>query len=363
MNSKLRIMCCLTIIGLLFLNGCNEKPATPEYVVIQELNYLADNTTQSAKQKSALKNLVPADEKNEQTDKEVAEIFYFFFKNFAHEITDSKIDEDKAVVDVRLTTIDATALAKDFLSQSIAKQIQGSANPSNVTYSFGDYYHSLYTLLSAKEYPTAESTCQIRLTKVDEDWQIDPGQNLEDKLTGGFMAAVSNPNLFTPEEIATIYLGTIKAFDKEQMCQFLSLDSLFPANAGAKHAISDALTDQIMKCFDYKIINSKVNGAEATVEADITSYDANSIIQNLSDQMATYTATAQALADGEGGRATKANSILLDCINQNTATTTNKVTLNLINDGIIWKLNMDETLTRAILGSVATATDSEQETE
>ena len=359
MNSKLRIMCCLTIIGLLFLSGCGEKQSTPENVVTQELNYLADNTTQSAKQKSALKNLVPADEKNEQTDKEVLEIFYFFFKNFAYEITDSKIDEDKAVVDVRFTAIDATALAKDFLAQSIVKQIQGNTTPSNVTYSSSDYYHSLYILLSSKEYPSAEYNCTITLTKTEDDWQIDPNQNLDDKLSSGFVTAVSNPNLFTPEEIATIYLGTIKAFDKEQMCQFLSLDTLFPANDGTKHAISDALTDQIMKCFDYKIINAKVNDIEATVEVDITSYDANSIIQNLSDQMASYTSTAQALADGESGRANKANSILLECINKNTATTASKVILNLTNDGIIWKLNMDETLTRAILGSVATATDGD----
>ena len=357
MNSKSQIICCFTIIGmsLLLLGGCGEKIAAPKDIVAQELDYLVDSATQSARQKALLSEIVPTDEKNEQTDTEISQTFDLFFKDFAYEIGKSEITDDKATVAVELTTIDATALAKDFISQSIVKQIQGSATPVSVTYSSSDYYHSLYLLLSSNEYHTATSDCTIRLTKTEDSWQIDHGQNLDDKLTGGFVTSVSNPNLFTPEEIATIYLDTIKAFDKEQLTQFFSLDTLFAADDEYKRTISQAITEQVLKYFDYNIINSQINGNEATVEAEIISYDANSITQDLSDQMASYTSTAQALADGVAGRATKANNILLDCINNNTATASTTLTLHLKNDGISWKLNMDEALSQAILGNVSEA--------
>ena len=363
MNSKLRIMCCLTIVGVgfLLLNGCGEKTESPKDVVSAELDYLVDSKTQSVKQREALSQIVPSDEKNEQTDEEIAQTFDLFFENFAYEITASEIVDDKAKVNVNLTTIDATALAKDFIAQSTVKQIQGTTTPINVTFSSSDYYHSLYTLLSAKNYPTVESECTITLTKTDDVWQIDSGQNLDSKLTGDFAAAVANPNLFTPEEIATVYLNTIKAFDKEQMSQFLSIDTLFSTDDTYKRTVSHALAEQILKHFNYNIIDSKINGNEASVDADITSYDANSIIQNLSAQMASYTSTAQALADGESGRASKAKTALLDCINKNTDAATSKVTLNLTNDGASWKLKMDETLSQAILGNVIEATASTSE--
>lgn len=363
MNSKSLIIRFLTMIGvvLLLLSGCGEKTVSPKDVVSAELDYLVDSQTQSARQRLALSEIVPSNEKNEQTDEEISQTFDLFFENFAYKITNSKIADDKASVDVDLTTIDATALAKDFISQSIVKQIQGTTTPINVTFSLGDYYHSLCLLLSSKGYPTTESKCTITLTKSEDTWQIDPGQDLDNKLTGGFVTAVSNPNLFTPEEIANIYLGTIKAFDKEQMSQFLLLDNLFPADDVYKRRISQALAEQILKHFNYNIVDSKINGNEASVDADITTYDANSIIGNLSAQMASYTSTAQALEDGATGRASKANEILLDCIDKNTATAVTKVSLQLTNDGVSWQLKIDETLSQAILGNVHEATGSTSE--
>ena len=357
MNRKSSPIPCLTIVSLslLLLSGCAPKGPTPKDAVSQELDYLVDSQTQSAEQKALLSNLFPADEKNEKTDLELAQTFDLFFKDFSYTITQSAIKEGKATVYVDLTTIDATALAKDFIAQSIIKQIQGSATPSSVTFSSNDYYHSLYLLLSSKDYPTADSKCSINLTQTETGWQIDPHQHLADHLTGGFIDAVSNSNLFTPEEIATIYLDTIKAFDKEQMNQFFALDTLFAADDEYKRRISQSLTEQILKYFDYKILSSNVNGKTATVTADIISYDANSIIQNFSNQMATYTATSQALQDGIGGRLTKAYQVLTDCINQNTDTKTTQITLSLNNDGIIWKLTLDEALGQAILGNVQAA--------
>jgi len=357
MNRKSSPIPCLTVVSLslLLLSGCAPKGPTPKDIVAKELNYLVNGQAQTTAQKALLTSLFPADEKNEKTDLELAQTFDLFFKDFSYNITNSSIKDNKAIVDVDLTTIDANTLAKDFISQSIIKQIQGSTTPNSVTYSSNDYYHSLYLLLSSKNYPTIDSKCSINLTQTENGWQIDPHQHLDDHLTGGFVRAVSDPNLFTPEEIATIYLDTIKAFDKEQMNQFFSLDTLFSADDEYKRQISQSLTEQILKYFDYEILSSNTNGKTATVTADIISYDATSVIQNFSDQMATYTATSQALQDGIGGRLTKAYQVLTDCINQNTDTKTTQIILSLNNDGIIWELNLDEALGQAILGNVQEA--------
>lgn len=355
MNAKTFLSCLLPLTAILLLAGCGEQNNAPAKVVAAELDQLVNEQEQTAKQQKVLEGIFSADEKNERTDEELTQTFSLFFKDFNYEILDTKIEKDTARVEVELTTIDATALAKDYISLVLLKQIQGSATPSSVTYAGNDYYHSLYIVLSNNEYSTVTSSYTFTLNKTDSDWQIVPDPNFENVLTGGFVTAVSDPNLFTPEEIATIYFDTIKSFDKEQMNQFLSLDTLFAADAEYKRTISQALTEQILQHFDYKILSSSIEGNIATVSADITSYDANSIVQGLSGQMSAYNLTSQALEDGIEGRVNKAIHVLIEEINQNTTSATNTITLTLTNDGIGWKLNMDKTLAQAILGDIQSA--------
>lgn len=351
---QITVICCLYA-----LTGCGKKEVPePVKAVEQELNVLKNSSADSVNEYITLADLFPSTQKSENTDDDVLKVFSLFFKNFDYQVIDYTIQEDTAIVDVKLTTIDAKPLAKDFLSQSIIKQIQGLAAPKAVTYSTKDYYHSLQKLLAKNEYSTTTTDCTIHLSRVGETWQLDTGQNLDSLLSGGFASYVSDPELFTPEEVASIYLDTIKSFDKEQMNQFLSLDSLFSADDEYKRAISKALAEQILKYLDYEIMQSTSDGVTAKVKTNITSCDCLKIIQNYSDQVGEYIVTSQALQDGISGRLTKANQILVDCLNNNTQSATTTITLTLVNAGANWELKMDEELAQAILGNIQAAVSS-----
>ncbi len=285
---------------------------------------------------------------------EVIDVFSLFFRDFDYDIKNVQVDEgsQKASAILRLETIDAKKLAKDYTSQSIIKQLQNLANPSQVEYSLEDYYLTLHDLLTVNDYKTVKNEYSVTLTRTGETWKLEQDSDLENALVGGFVTYAADPELFTPEEIVALHFDTIKEFDTEQMNQFLSLDELFSADDEYKRTIAKALAAQILQYLDYSITASENDGINAKVTMDITSCDSRGIIKEYQTSVADYTNTAQALADGISVRLTKANQILLDSINHNTSASTTSITLVLVNDGTNWKLQMDDAVAEAILGNI-----------
>ena len=111
----------------------------------------------------------------------------------------------------------------------------------------------------------------------------------------------------------------------------------------------------VLRDLDYAIIDAQNDGLTAQVTAEVTTCDWNSIIKAYQEDMAAYTATSQALADGMSVRLTKANQMLLDCIDANDSATSSTVTLTLENDGTNWKLKSDDVFVEAILGNIKEA--------
>lgn len=345
-----------SVFCLFSLSGCQTKESPAPVALLEEqLNLIKEADSETVDQYISAETLFANSSDIESLDPDISEVFTLFFKNFDYKITGSSIQEETAEVSLNLTTIDAKALAKDFISESIVKQLQGEAAPSAVTYSLQDYYLSLHGLLTNKEYDTVSSEHTIRLVKQSEEWEIDEDQQLENILTGSFITYVGNPDLFTPEEMVALQFDTIKQFDKEQMNQFLSLDELFSADDEYKRAISKALAEQILRYLDYQITDSTDDGITAQVSMELTSCDAYSIIQNYTEQLDQYLATSEALEAGISGRLTKSNQILVDSINSNTTSATTAITLTLVNDGATWKLQMDDTMAQAILGNIGDA--------
>lgn len=345
-----------SVFCLFTLSGCQEKAAPAPLAALEEsLNLIKNVDLDTVNSYLSVETLFPDSKVNGSLDSDIGEVFTLFFKGFDYQILDSDIQEETATVTVQLTTIDAKTLAKDFISESIVKQLQGEAAPSAVTYSLQDYYLSLHNLLKNNQYDTRVSEQIIHLTKYDDGWDIDENQQLEDILTGGFISYVSDPDLFTPREVVALQFDTIKKFDKEQMNQFLSLDELFSADDESKRTISKALAAQILSYLDYQITDSTDDGITATVSMEITSCDCYSMIQTYTEAVNAYLATSGALEDGISGRLSKSNQLLADAINSNTSSATTAITLTLKNDGATWKLKMDEDVAQAILGNIADA--------
>lgn len=352
---------CLSALFFLFLfigfTGCQhkEQEAVRECIA-QELEPLKTSDTDeivSYFEKAGLTSGLPEGKLPE----DVAEVFLLFFQDFDYRIKEISFDEEqtKAAALLELQIIDAKTLARDFASQTIVEGLTSQTLPSRVEYSLEDYYLLLRQLLLDKDYGTEKCEYTVSLTRSGDGWIMNRDEELENVLTGNFVAYGADPELLSPEEVITLYFDTIKSFDTEQINRFLSLDELFSGDDEYKRTIAKSLAGQILQYLDYAIIDAQNDGLTAQVTAEVTTCDWNSIIKAYQEDMAAYTATSQALADGMSVRLTKANQMLLDCIDANDSATSSTVTLTLENDGTNWKLKSDDVFVEAILGNIKEA--------
>ena len=64
----------------------------------------------------------------------------------------------------------------------------------------------------------------------------------------------------------------------QQMSNYLGLDSILNTSDPAKNTIASALMEQFHSCFNYKITDTSVSGYLAEVQADLTTFDSDSIL-------------------------------------------------------------------------------------
>lgn len=339
------------------LAGCsNEEKEAVSACIDKELEPLKSSDTSEISAYFSEAGLL-SDLPDEKLPEDVADVFLLFFQEFDYSIKKISINEENTEASALLEfqTIDAETLARDFASQTVVKELQNQAMPSRVEFSPEDYYILLRQLLQDNDYGTVQNEYTVSLKNSDGEWSLIRNDDLENELTGNFAVYGTDPDLLSSEEVIALYFDTIKSFDTEQMNRFLSLDELFSADDEYKRSIAKALAGQILQYLDYSITSSQNSGTSSQVTVDVTTCDWNSIIQNYQNEVAAYTSTSQALADGMSVRLTKANQMLLDCIDNNTSSAVSTVTLTLKNDGTNWKLETDDVFVEAILGNIKEA--------
>lgn len=348
----------LSCAALALLVGCgHSEKGLVKKSVTKELDLLKEMDRTTALNYISYQDLFPNDTDSHSIPDEILDIFPLFFKDFSYKVMTITIDKETNTADalVRIETIDAKALAKDYMKATMKKRIASSANPQNVEYSLEDYYLLLAEMLQNNTYNKVENNCHIKLINSNSTWKIEHNEELDNQLVGGFVTYIADASLFTPEEIVAIHFDTIKEFDTEQLNRYLLIDSLFDVDDAYNRSITQALTTQIHNHFDYEVTSEKDDGHTASVTADITSCDFKSIVNKYEKDLQAYLSTSKALADGTSGRLTTANKILLSSIESNTSSSTTTLTLKLVNDGSSWKLQMDEDVAQAILGGIGEA--------
>lgn len=357
----IRLILILELTGLIFLFIYMEKQIPydqdPVKLVRHELSLLKETDSEELENYLSYEDLFPTESSDKTIPDGIKDIFSGFYKDFSYQIKKVEKDGSHALVTVQLTTIDGKQLAKNYSQQAMRKQIQNTATPSSVSFSLEDCYLLLGKVLKDQPADTVTSLYTISLTRSDKVWSIDAPGDLTTALTGNFSSHVSDVNLFTPSEIISIHLDTLKEFDSEQLSRYLNLDSIFTGDAEYRRTISRALAAQLLTYLDYSILSEEISadGVSAVVQLELTSCDCRSMMSNYQTQVAEYTQTAQALQDGIGGRLTRANQILISCITENTASTSTPVTITMKNDGANWTMEMNDEVENALLGNLPEA--------
>jgi len=335
------LLCVFTFLCI----GCSgDDHSDIRKAISTELDSLKSPDTDEAYSYLSQSDLFPdgTDASNETPSAEVKDVFSMFFKNFDYSIQSVTVSEDgnTATASVRLTTIDAGALSKDFASSSLREAIKAAAKTggSESRASIGERYLLLNHLLKTGEYGSVESDCTIKLTNNDNSWTVDHTATLENQLVGGLVSRLADPYILTPEETIDIYLGTIRKMSTDELSSYLGLTGLYSESDDSLKQIYNAMVDQVHEHFNYKIQDSTQSGTSAAVGVGITSFNSDAIMERYHAEMDSYLATADAVIEGSDARLAYSRDLLLKCIKENTDVTENSVSFSLKNDGVSWKL-------------------------
>mgnify|MGYP004529644607 FL=1 len=344
--------------------GCSYSAKTSaEKAIKKDLDLLKNLDSETTMKYISYQELFPDSDDNTKLSDDIKEVFSLFFQNFDYKILDVSTDQNQetASAQLRLTTLDAQALARDFVSQSLQDEILKAASGDEDTEenenSLEQRYLRLHKLLKNNSYKTVDRNASIQLinhgSSSNPNWEITHSYSLENDLVGGLITYLSDPDLVPPDETLGVYLKTLQEMDVQQMSNYLGLDSILNTSDPAKNAIASALMEQFHSCFNYKITDTSVSGYLAEVQADLTTFDSDSILSQYEEELNTYLASADAVIDGSQKRYNKSHELLLDSIKNNTTTTTANATFHLTNDGVSWKLEDAGTeLGNAIFGTL-----------
>ena len=374
MKTVKHLLAFLMIILLsVFLCSCSQSAkAHAEKAIKKDLDLLKNLDSETTMQYISYQELFPDSDDSTKLSADIKEVFSLFFQNFDYKILGISVDSDEknASAQLKLTTLDAEALASDFVSASLQEEIleTASGKENDNGNSLEQRYLLLYKLLKNNTYSSVERNTSILLNNLgsssEPDWEITHSSSLENDLVGGLITYLSDPDLVPPAETLTVYLKTLQEMDVKQMANYLGLDSILNTSDSAKNAIASALMEQFHSCFNYKISSTSVSGYLAEVDAELTTFDSNSILTQYEKELNTYLASADAVIDGSQKRYNKSHELLLDSIRNNQATITATATFHLTNDGASWKLeNAGTELGNAIFGTLTASPVPEDSTE
>lgn len=374
MKTVKHLLAFLMIILLsVFLCSCSQSAkAHAEKAIKKDLDLLKNLDSETTMQYISYQELFPDSDDSTKLSADIKEVFSLFFQNFDYKILGISVDSDEknASAQLKLTTLDAKALASDFVSASLQEEIleTASGKENDNGNSLEQRYLLLYKLLKNNTYSSVERNTSIQLNNLgsssEPDWEITHSSSLENDLVGGLITYLSDPDLVPPAETLTVYLKTLQEMDVKQMANYLGLDSILNTSDSAKNAIASALMEQFHSCFNYKITDSSISGYLAQVSAQLTTFDSDSILSQYEKELNTYLGSADAVIDGSQKRYDKSHELLLDSIKNNESTITANAVFHLINDGASWKLEDAGTeLGNAIFGTLTASPVPEDMTE
>ncbi len=374
MKTAKRLIPLLVVILAIMAFGCfhSEKRAVKK-AIKNDLDLLKNLDSDTASKYFSYKELFPDIKDDQKQSNEIKDVLPLFFQDFDYKILDVDVDKDKqtASASLRLVTLDANALAKDFTAAKLQREIQSAAHMENdqdyksSSLSLTDLYLIMKELLASDDYDSIERNCTIELAMNNHNaWEIKRTYALENDLVGGLMTYLSDPDILSPEDTLTVYLDSLTEMNTEEMSSFLGVESILNTSDTTRNAIASALVTQVHNTFNYEFKDSKINGYQAVVTTKITTFDSEAILTSYQKKLNEYLASPDAVIDGLEKRLDKSYDMLLDCITANTATKTADASLCLINDGVSWKLDdSNGELGNAIFGTLTTSPVDDTVTE
>lgn len=338
------------------LSGCSANKNSPKGVVRKELNLIKNLDEETIESFSSYKIFSESESLPAEIRQSTLEAMKLFFQNFSYKIEDTNITEDQAVVTVSITNIDARTLANDLCRAIIADSLNHPAKAEQSSVAF--YSDLLKYLLTQNQYELKTTTLEIPLEKIEGIWTIISSEKLEDGLVGGLSSYMMDPDIVSAQELVEINLKHFQDMTPDQFLSYFGIDDIFSTSSSTADEIDLAFASQILDHLTYQIVSSNQTDSSAEVLVDITNLDLYSVLDSYKVALLAYAETADPILATEQERNEKMALLLLESLQETDEVTTNTLSIQLKNTGLIWEIQNTSELTEAILGNITEASSA-----
>ena len=338
------------------LSGCSANKNSPKGVVRKELNLIKNLDEETIESFSSYKIFSESESLPAEIRQSALEAMKLFFQNFSYKIEDTNITEDQAVVTVSITNIDARTLANDLCRAIIADSLNHPAKAEQSSVAF--YSDLLKYLLTQNQYELKTTTLEIPLEKIEGIWTIISSSKLEDGLVGGLSSYMMDPDIVSAQELVEINLKYFQDMTPDQFLSYFGIDDIFSTSSSTADEIDLAFASQILDHLTYQIVSSNQTDSSAEVLVDITNLDLYSVLDSYKVALLAYAETADPILATEQERNEKTALLLLESLQETDEVTTNTLSIQLKNTGLIWEIQNTSELTEAILGNITEASSA-----
>lgn len=354
-----RFLLFFLIFGTVFaISGC--KGNSPGKAVRAELDLIKNLDEDTIKAFVSYKDMMQSPTSTTDVGSETAEAVKLFFRNFDYEITGTTSTGKTATVNAEITNLDTKAIAKDVCKKIISYSLASDIT-SDTPISLNDYFGLLGDTLKENEYALVTWPVAFDLVKKDDIWEIQTSVELEDDLVGGFIRAVKDPYLLTPEEVFGVTCDYFKGMDAQEWLDYLGMSDIFSTGVENYHEIDLAFAKQVAGCFDYQTDSVSIDGNCAQIKAQITGMDASSVMDEYRRRLLEYAATTESVRATDAQIAEKNASFLLESLKNNKKTTVTTLTIPLTNNGTTWEVQITDEFISALLGNFDAALETFQQ--
>ena len=338
------------------LSGCSANKNSPKGVVRKELNLIKNLDEETIESFSSYKIFSESESLPAEIRQSALEAMKLFFQNFSYKIEDTNITKDQAVVTVSITNIDARTLANDLCRAIIADSLNHPAKAEQSSVAF--YSDLLKYLLTQNQYELKTTTLEIPLEKIEGIWTIISSAKLEDGLVGGLSSYMMDPDIVSAQELVEINLKHFQDMTPDQFLSYFGIDDIFSTSSSTADEIDLAFASQILDHLTYQIVSSNQTDSSAEVLVDITNLDLYSVLDSYKVALLAYAETADPILATEQERNEKTALLLLESLQETDEVTTNTLSIQLKNTGLIWEIQNTSELTEAILGNITEASSA-----
>ena len=160
------------------ITGCSHLAKTSaEKAIKKDLDLLKNLDSETTMQYISYQELFPHSDDSTKLSADIKEVFSLFFQNFDYKILGISVDSDEknASAQLKLTTLDAEALASDFVSASLQEEIleTASGKENDNGNSLEQRYLLLYKLLKNNTYSSVERNTSIQLNNLGSSSEPD----------------------------------------------------------------------------------------------------------------------------------------------------------------------------------------------